>query len=283
MRELQKTFLLLLTALGMWVATVIPIVAQQKLVFKDGSIEKVEQFEVKGDRVRFKSIERNEWEEVPLSLVDLDATKKLNEKEAQEQKKTKAQPFTQPINEAKSPEPSPAKKSGPVEIAPGVNMPDAYGVYVWDGKQLRQLTEAGTRKHTDRKNTIINLVAPVPIMKQKVSIQLDGLTSDTKLATAAPVFYAYLPDERGGQISLYKMIVTKTDRVLKETAHSQITGSDTEKSQEFVFTPSLHIAENVYKIFPTKPLEEGEYCLVEISAQQMKYEPTVWDFSIPKQ
>lgn len=259
-----------------------PQFSQQRLVFKDGTVEKVESYEVKADRIRFKSLERNQWEEVPLSLVDPDSTKKVNEKEFQEAKGQETGSPDRPEQAGKDQGQEAPKVSELPEVAPGVKVPDAYGVYVWDGRNLMQLSEAGSRKRTDRKNVIINMVAPAPIMRQKVNIQLDGPASDTKVHTPSPVFYAHLPEERGGILSLYRMIVTKSARVLKEVAHSQITGSDNEKSQEYIFTPSLRVAENVYKIFPTKPLVEGEYCLLVMSLEENRLKTTVWDFSIVK-
>lgn len=267
---------------GLLLLTATVAFSQQKLVFKDGTTETVERYEVKGDRLRFKSMERNEWEEVPLNLVDLEATRKLNEKEARESKETSRKSLEA---SRETPEDSDRGPSGPardVEIAPGVSLPGTYGLYAWDGKNLVQLAEVGTRKKTDRKSTLINVVAPAPVMKQKVTILLDGPSSDLKLSTTSPVFYAYLPEERGGQLSLFRMIVTKSARVLKEVSHSQITGSDQERSQEYIFTPLIRIAENVFKVFPEKPLAEGEYCLVELSPAQNQYTPTVWDFSIVK-
>lgn len=259
-----------------------PALAQQKLVFKDGSAEKVESYEVKRDRVRFKSVERNEWEEVPLDQVDLEATKKLNEKEAEEAKQLQKKKFDAPKNKGSDPDSSPSRTADKVVVSPGIKLPDAYGLYVWDGKVLIQVIESGTRKRTEHKNAIINMVSPAPIMKQKFSIQLDGPTSDLRLHTPTPVFYAHLPDERGGQLSLFRMMVTKTARILKEVSHSQMTGSDTEKAQEYIFTPALRVAENVYKIFPTTPLAEGEYCLLEMTPEQNQLHTTVWDFAIAK-
>lgn len=267
---------------GLLLLTATVAFPQQKLVFKDGTAETVERYEVKGDRLRFKSMERNEWEEVPLSLVDLEATRKINEKEAREAKETSRKSLEGSHEAREDSVRSTTKPAREVEISAGVRLPEAYGLYAWEGKNLVQLAEVGTRKRTDRKSAIINMVAPAPVMKQKITIQLDGPGADLKLSTASPVFYAYLPEERGGQLSLFRMIVTKSARVLKEVSHSQITGSDRERSQEYIFTPSIRIAENVFKVFPEKPLAEGEYCLVELSATQDQYTPTVWDFSIVK-
>ncbi len=46
-----------------------------KLFLKDGSYQLVREYQVGSDRVRFYSLDRDDWEEVPTSLVDLDKTK----------------------------------------------------------------------------------------------------------------------------------------------------------------------------------------------------------------
>ena len=56
--------------------------ANQKLYLKDGDFHMVREYEVDGDRVRYYSVERSDWEEMPVALVDL----KRTEAEAGERK-----------------------------------------------------------------------------------------------------------------------------------------------------------------------------------------------------
>src|SRR5580704_2808836 len=46
-----------------------------KLYMTDGTDQLVREYHLEGDRIRFYSIDRDDWEEVPATLVDLDKTK----------------------------------------------------------------------------------------------------------------------------------------------------------------------------------------------------------------
>jgi len=95
--------------------------AGQKLFMKDGTYQLVSSYEVHGDRVRYYSVERSEWEEIPASLVDLEATKRAQEEEKASQRKLleegrelQRQRLEKPVENG-------------FEIAPGVHLPQEEG------------------------------------------------------------------------------------------------------------------------------------------------------------
>ena len=49
--------------------------ANIKLYLKDGNFHLVREYKVERDRVHFYSVERSQWEDIPLELVDLKRTR----------------------------------------------------------------------------------------------------------------------------------------------------------------------------------------------------------------
>src|SRR5690349_16576473 len=79
----RHLLILLALALTAWAAN-------QKLYMSDGTYQLVREYKLEGDRVKFYSIERSDWEEVPKELVDLTRTEKeFKERQTQLEKEAK--------------------------------------------------------------------------------------------------------------------------------------------------------------------------------------------------
>ena len=97
----------------------------KRLILKDGSYQMASKWEVKGDRVRYYSTERSDWEEVPNFLVDWPTTM-LG-------RRTNTPPATDTQLKQLSEEARAAKEeTSGVEIAPGVTLPVLGGVFMLD-------------------------------------------------------------------------------------------------------------------------------------------------------
>src|SRR6266567_4138130 len=126
----------------------------KRLFLKDGSYQSVTKYEVKGDRVRYLSAERNEWEEVPNSMVDWAATEKYQKDRAAGVSSPEAAALDKELeaerqaDEAKSP-----------HVLPGLRLPDDGGVVLLDTfqsqPQLVELQQNGGEVNKNMKGNIL--------------------------------------------------------------------------------------------------------------------------------
>src|SRR5271157_2316657 len=101
-----------------------------RLILKDGSYQSVTKYEIHGDRVRYFSAERGEWEEVPKSLIDWDATEKFEEgREA-----GKIAPEAAALDKELEAEREAEKMRSP-QVAPALRLPDEGGIFLLDTYQ----------------------------------------------------------------------------------------------------------------------------------------------------
>src|ERR1700733_4691373 len=133
--------------------------ANLKLYLKDGSYQLVREYKLENDRVSFYSIDRDDWEEVPASLVDLDKTKAEIQARADAIREDAA---AQDAEEK-------AERAARKEIA---SVPAEPGVYLIDDQKpaLQNLTplKVGESKVvTNKRRSILKAISPVPLVPGK--------------------------------------------------------------------------------------------------------------------
>ncbi len=164
----------------------------RRLILKDGSYQVVTKYEVKGDRVRYMSAERNEWEELPSSLIDWPATEKYEKDRA-----TSALPEASAIDKETDAERE-AEQSRLPQVAPGLRLPEDSGVFLLDTfqgqPQLVELQQAEGDINRDTKGNIFR-GALNPVASAKQTIELEGEHATVRAHAAVPSIYLNVEDE----------------------------------------------------------------------------------------
>lgn len=292
MRIWLKPALLAFTLAALFCVMAPPAHAESKrLILKDGSFQSVIKYEMKGDRVRYLSAERYEWEEIPSSLIDWLATEKwekqrgslspeAKEASAEEEAERKAE-------EAKSP-----------PVAPGLRLPSQGGVYLLDDyrgqKQLAELVQSGSEinKQTGR-NILRAAINPFSVAKQ--SIELKGERARVQAHETRPVLYinvedtdpdagapakvsgAAPPPEATQRFRIVRLEKKKDSRVVGNLKIA-ITGS-VKQQQSFVEATVTPMPGGWVKMAPATPLTTGEYAIVEMLSPK-EINLYVWDFGV---
>ena len=168
----------------------------RRLILKDGSYQLVSKYEIKGDRVRYKSAERDEWEELPSSLVDWPATEKYEKDRA-----ASALPEASAIDKEKDLETDAERQadlSRLPQVAPGLRLPEDSGVFLLDNFQGQpQLVEVQQSEGEIASNSKANILrgALGPAAGAKQTVELEGEHAAVHAHVAVPSLYINLNDD----------------------------------------------------------------------------------------
>ncbi len=253
--------------------------ASKRLILKDGSYQSVSKWEIKGDRVRYYSTERADWEEMPESLVDWKATDAWEKDHAE----SKNEALENVLKENKADEEAEANPM----VAPGVRLPDGGGVFVLDHFQGQpQLVEIVQNSGEINKQTGRNILRATinPIASSKQSIELKGAHARIQSHTTDPEIYIDIdtdtqsePLDLADHFRIVRLQDKKDARILGNLKVSMI--GKVSQEQVFVPTRAEKFAGDWVKIVPTEPLKPGEYAVVEmLTPKEMNL--YVWDFGI---
>ncbi|HEV2175979.1 MAG TPA: hypothetical protein VGW33_02060 [Terriglobia bacterium] len=242
-----------------------------KLYLKDGSYQLVKNYEIHGDRVRYYSLERSQWEEMPASLVDFDATKRAQ----QEEQATAAKEVERAQEIEKERFDKPAATG--LEVAPGVHLPNTEGVYAYDGTRLIPMIQDEGEIVTDKERMVLNLALPAPLLKKRAIVVLAGPQAAVRISATRPVFFVQAADGWGARALLLPVKPGKASRVLEKVQSGRGVGKPGEQ-REAIAIERQEIAPGVFKLHPVEPLKPGEYAVGELVGDRLNLD--VWDFGI---
>ena len=261
----------------------------KKLILKDGNYQLVRDYTRIGDRVRYLSAERGEWEEIPAAMVDWDATAKAEAAEAKAEaalvSKLHAQAAEQQVEPVLDVDAS-------LMVAKGVYLPSGEGMFAVEGKSVQQLEQVGASSHADKKRTLLQIVSPVPMVPGKRNIEIPGAKAKVRITTSTPEFYlreappdpdrttpilhSSRPGESGPEVELVRATVKGNKRRLESIR--DLFGQQTGEERTTVAIQRWEVAPNVYRFTLGEPLAPGEYALTEILQDGMNL--YVWDFGV---
>jgi hypothetical protein len=258
----------------------------RRLIMKDGSYQTATQWEIKGERVRYYSAERYDWEEVPKDMVDWPATDKYNSERAGTRDET--------IKEiAKADEAD--EREAPL-VAPGLRLPNTGGVFLFDQfnnqPQLVELVQNGSElnKHMGR-NILRSAINPLALSSTQ-TIELKGEHARVQAHTSQPAIYLNIdttdnsqpeftqkPADKDQQPNRYGIVRVeqKKDTRIVGKLNIAMYGKVSQKESWLPVTASP--LGDWVKLTPSEPLPPGEYAVVEL-LDKKQINLFVWDFGV---
>ena len=281
-----------------------------RLFLKDGSYQIVMSYRITGNIVHYVSAERGgAEEEIPLSLVDLDATKRWEKQHAQPAPTDPNNPLPPVIDPELLKEEADRAALTP-EVAKDLRLPEEDSTLALD--TFRGTPELVPLAQTDsdlNRNTAHNLLkaAVNPLSAAHQIVQLKGETSPVQLHVKDPVLYLRIGDETvgstagtpltvdthgatsriqndpGGGSPNSRYVIVRADvrtgaRVIASFRIGLLGGS---QHQEDVVETTTEVLPGGHwlKITPREPLDFGEFALMEVISDKA-VNLGVWDFGV---
>jgi len=280
-----------------------------RLILKDGSYQMARDYQIVGDRVRYLSQERGDWEELPVDLVDWDATRKWEKEHADltQQDTSPAMKEAETLDQEESEERSEQSARMPL-VAEGLELPDEDGVFILDTFQgTPELVELVSSELSMNAKSRKGVAVLNPLATQKASLELEGAHAKVHLHVNDPVIYLSLGVDEEKEPVLTHPITVNTGGAKavngKHGAHSAQSGfvivrvderqavrvvgaikvgpnGTVSQDEDTIPTKVEAMPGNRWlRVTPQQQLTIGEYALVEIISPSDINE-SVWDFRV---
>ena len=268
----------------------------KRLYLTDGSYQSVTKYEIKGERVRYLSAERGEWEELPKSMVDWPAT----EKYAKERAAGGAPPEAAALEKEIEAERAEEEALSP-HVLPGLQLPEEAGVFLLDtyegNPELVPIEQRGGSINKNvKRNVLRSAVNPVASAHQ--TVEVPGKHAPMQSHVAVPALYINIdrgedqpesetpaeakpkepeplpPQDRFKIIRLEAKGEKRIVGEIKIAVYGKIS-----QDAKFVPTTAQPMTGGWVKLTPTESMASGEYAVVEMLGKE-GMNLYVWDFGV---
>ena len=261
----------------------------KKLVLKDGTFQVIREYKRDGERVRYYSLERGDWEELPASMVDWPATEKAagdaQMAAAAEVEKIHKQEESRRMDNV-------ADIDASLQVGSGVFLPEGEGMFLVEGKSIRIMDQVASQMKADKLRLLGQILSPVPAVPGKLNLVLPGTHATLRVRTTRPEFYlreaAADPEkvskieksaragDAGPDVELIRAKVTRTGRQLESI--STLFGQEMSKDRNSVAIQRWEVAPSVYRFTLSEALPPGEYVIAQIIPDGL--DVFVWEFGV---
>jgi len=268
----------------------------KRLYLTDGSYQSVTKYEIKGERVRYLSAERGEWEELPKSMVDWPATEKYAKERASGAPPPEAAALEKEIEAEHA-----AEEALSPHVLPGLQLPEEGGVFLLDtfegNPELVPIEQRGGSVNKNMKGNILRATIN-PIASSHQTVEVPGKHAPMQSHVAVPALYINIdrtedqpetetpaqatpkdpeplpPQDRFRIVRLETKGEKRIVGEIKIAVYGKIS-----QDAKFVPTTAQPMTGGWVKLTPTESLPSGEYAVVEMVGKE-GMNLYVWDFGV---
>jgi hypothetical protein len=253
-------------ALFIFVASALSLLAANfKLYLKDGTYQIVKEYKVDGDRLRYYSVERSDWEELPAALVDLRRT--------DEESAAKKAVIDRQAKELTEEDVAAAELRKEI-----MKIPQDPGVYrLLDGDQLQICKMADAVLHGSKGRTVLKVLSPIPMVAGKATLETQGEHSELVIKEPRPEFYLQLSAPTDS-LGIVKLTPKGGVRIVERIRVEPVVNIATEERDSVEIFQKQLTDSGLYKVWPQEELPKGEYAVIDYT--EGKIDARIFDFRI---
>jgi hypothetical protein len=282
-----------------------------RLILKDGSYQIIMSYKVVGNVVRYVSAERGgAEEEIPLSLVDLEATKRWEKQHAKPDPDNPDKPQQPPPIDPELLKEEADRAALTPEVAKDLRLPEEDSTLALDTYHgTPELVPLAQTDSDLNRNTGHNLLkaAVNPLSAAHPIVTLKGEKSPIQLHVKDPVFYlrigdesvgntagtpltvdthgatSRIPNDPGGGSPNSRYVIVRTDvrtgaRVI-DSFRIGLLGTGQHQEDVVETASELLPGGHWLKVTPKEPLDFGEFAIMEVVSDKI-LNLSVWDFGV---